>query len=218
MFKIIFVWIIISGVTSCYAVDNIIDDPTMLYSVSDTILDTRITIKRTFYNINDLVSELNSINGLGAKILSQSSVKSVPVYVYVDNGNLVDLLNQTAKKLGYNWSLNNNQILFSASVPVIPQLARPNPPLKTWAITLKDKTLRGALTKWCNMAGWQLVWNVNSDYMINVSWELNGSFESAVNEVLQATKNMEPPLKGIMHDSNKVLEIYSPLNSKYGML
>lgn len=83
-----------------------------------------------------------------------------------------------------------------------------------WKLDPKNKTIRGGMAKWCKKAGWQLVWNVKADYPIDTSWTLNTSFESAVNEVLKATQHSEMPLMATMHDSNKVLEIYSPVTSK----
>lgn len=218
MFKFIFIALVLIAKLS-FGIDNIIDNPTMLYTVGtdSSILDTKFTIKRTFNTIDDVVDQLNTINNLSTIVVTKSSVKSSPVYVYLDTGTIKDLLNQTSVKLGYRWMFSDNEVLFSAISPIIPKVSNPN--YQTlWAITNKDKTIRSVFSRWCKEAGWQLVWNVNADYMVNVSWELNGTFESAVNQVLQATKNMESPLRATMHDSNKVLEIYSPQISKNGML
>ena len=86
--------------------------------------------------------------------------------------------------------------------------------IPVWKLDPEDKTIRSGMTKWCQKAGWQLVWNVKADYPIDTSWTINAGFESAVNEVLKATQHSEMPLMATMHDSNKVLEIYSPVTSK----
>ena len=200
-----------------FGIDNIIDNPSLLYTTGKnmSILDTKFTIKRTFNTIDDVIDQLNSINNLSTIVVSRSSVKASSVYVYLDTGTLEDLLNQTSVKLGYRWKYSDNEVLFTAISPITPKVSYPK---AMWAITTNDKTIRSVFSKWCKDAGWQLVWNVNADYMVNVSWELNGTFESAINQVLEATKGMDPPLRATMHDSNKVLEVYSPQLSKNGML
>ena len=85
---------------------------------------------------------------------------------------------------------------------------------QVWKLEPQDKTIRGGMTKWCQKSGWQLVWNVKADYPIDTSWTINTNFESAINEVLKATQHSEMPLLATMHDSNKVLEIYSPVTNK----
>ena len=219
IFRIIFTWILISLVTVSNARSNIIDNPDILYSLDNLelndpdILDTKITIKHKFNNINELINEINSVNNLSAKLVSQSAVKVDPVYIYLDSGTLTDLLNQTSSKLGYKWKFQDKVVLFNAISPIIPKpiVAGNN---VVWSMAPKDKTLRGAFTKWCNIKSWQLVWNVKADYPIDTAWAISGSFESAVNEVLKATQHTEMPLMAVMHDSNHVLEIYSPVTSR----
>ena len=219
MIRFLFVSVFVFVMAVSNADENIIDNPSMLYSLDESYMDnndilmTKITIKHTFNNINDLVNELNSINDLSAKLISTSSTKSKAVYVYLDNGTIKDLLNQTSKKLGYTWVLHDNEILFCAITPT-PAKDVVSSSNKDWSMSPKDKTLRGAFTKWCSSQNWQLVWNVRADYPIDTYWTINTSFESAINEVLKATQHSEMPLMAIMHDSNHVLEIYSPITSK----
>ena len=219
LFRIIFISILISlGVVS-NATGNIIDNPDMLYSLDDSefdnpdILDTKITIKYKFNSINDLINQINSVNNLSAKLVTQSVLKAEPVYIYLDNGTLTDLLNQVSPKLGYKWKFQDKVVLFNAISPITTNTITISNNV-VWSMTLKDKTLRGAFTKWGKKAGWQLVWNVKADYPIDTAWSISGSFESAVNEVLKATQHSEMPLMAVMHDSNHVLEVYSPVTSK----
>ena len=219
MFRIIFIAILISLGAVSNAAGNIIDNPDMLYSLDDSelnapdILDTKITIKHTFNNINELINELDSVNNLSAKLVTQSALKAEPVYIYLDNGMLTDLLNQASPKLGYKWKFQDKIVLFNAISPITPKPITASNKV-VWSMTPKDKTLRGAFTKWCDSQSWQLVWNVKADYPIDTAWAISGSFESAVNEVLKATQHTEMPLMAVMHDSNHVLEIYSPVTSR----
>ncbi len=219
MFRIIFISIIIFLESVSNATDNIIDNPEMLYGLDDSelnspnILDTKITIKHTFNSINDLINELSSVNNLSAKLVTQSVLNTQPVYIYLDNGTLTDLLNQASPKLGYKWKFQDKVVLFNAISPIISKPINIRKDI-VWSMMPKDKTLRGTFTKWCNSQSWQLVWNVKADYPIDTDWTISGSFENAVNEVLKATQHTEIPLMALMHDSNHVLEIYSPVVSR----
>ena len=223
---------------SAFADDNLINDPELIYITStDNYLAQNITINRTFENITALLNKLNSIDGIEAQVKSQTADSIKPVTVNIDNGTIKNLLNKTSTKLGYKWSFINNVIVFNAINPK--QVALESQVVKTvdkkqttvissldkasynsnsippaWQLNIKDKTVRGSLSKWCKKAGWQLVWNVKADYPIDTAWSISGSFESAVNEVLKATQHSEMPLMAVMHDSNHVLEVYSPITSK----
>jgi len=213
--------------------ENIIDDPQLIYSSTkeENILDQKIIVKRKFNNINELASKINQFDGLTAKIKNQSEDKLNAVNVFIENGTVKDLLNKAAYKLGYKWNLINNSIIFTAISPLkektlvsentraisnIDKLKH-EPQIKVedlWKLDTKDKTLRNALAKWSKLAKWQLVWNSKVDYPITTNWEISGTFENAVNEILRASQETDSPLFANMHDSNKVLEIYSPGNNK----
>jgi hypothetical protein len=82
-------------------------------------------------------------------------------------------------------------------------------PVAAWVLGYQDGTLRNVISKWCNQAKWQLIWNVKADFPISASWTINGSFEFAINELLKASQQTDVPLYARMHDSNHVVEIYS---------
>ncbi len=214
-----------------FSEDNLLNDPTQIYQSPESqadVINQSITITRSFNNINELANKINLIDGLSAKVLNETSDNPIPVNVVINNGTIKNLLEKTASKLGYNWVLVGSVINFSAIHPKqkvstqqpIQQntttsiYSKISNPLPLWELNPRDKTLRDSLNKWCKKSGWQLVWNVKADYPIDTSWTINSSFESAVNEVLKATQHTEMPLMAVMHDSNRVLEIYSPVTSK----
>ncbi|MBP9742323.1 MAG: toxin co-regulated pilus biosynthesis Q family protein [Burkholderiales bacterium] len=209
-----------------FAQSNIIEDPKELYDIpllgptyDDEILATKISVRRTFYSIDELSQKLNTIDGITVKILNKSSLKPSPVPILINNGTIVQLLNQSIKKLDYTWEIKNHEIILSAIHPItqIAVSAYSTPKMKTvplWVISPEDKTLRNSLIKWCRQSGWQLVWNAHANYAVDTNWSINSSFESAVNEVLSATQYSEIPLMAVMYDSNHVLEIYSTALSK----
>ena len=147
---------------------------------------------------------------------------SVSVY----NGTVKDVLHETAHQLGYKWVIKDNTIFFYLLAPNaynnLPHTTHissnsdisgnRNYAKQQWELNIQDKTLKDALRKWCKISGWQLIWHVDVDYPIVASWTLWGSFESAINQVLQSSQQLNIPLFATMHDDNRVLEVYS---SKY---
>lgn len=209
--------------------DNIIDDPMLLYQApisKDSALLQKITINRKINNINELVQRLNNLPGIKAIIYNNSKDIPMPVQVNLYNATIIDLLNQTSQKLGYNWNPSESLVIFSAINPVTIKQRRPPevsgksvtdskvPAQMTWYLDTTDHTLRGTLTKWCKKAGWQLIWNVRADYPIITDLSITGSFEQAVNAVLKGAQHTELPLAATMYDGAKILEIYSPTLSK----
>ena len=212
--------LVLCNLMLCHA-DNIIDNPEQLYQpVPDSVLDTKITVQRTYYTINDLAASLNAIDGISTHISSMAAGTYSPVRVWLENGSIKELLNKTAAKLGYGWELQRQIIVFSALNPkkvVVSEVTTTSAKavkIQRWVLDPKDRTLRTALTKWSKQANWQLVWNVKADYPITTSWRIPGAFESAINEVLKATQNTDVPLMATMHDNNHVLEIYSSATVK----
>lgn len=217
-------------IQSSVATTNLIDNPEQLYELSSledgggrvndkNMLDTKITVRRTFHNIDELVNRLNAIDGVSVSLYSRSSDVATPVAILMNNGTIRQLLNQSTQKLGYVWCIKNHEIVFKAIHPTTQNAAwsSSNPTMgesmPLWVVNRDDKTLRNTLTKWCKRINWQLVWNVKANYPIDTNWSISGNFESAVNEVLKATVHTDMPLMATMYDSNRVLEIYS-LSSK----
>lgn len=214
--KICLLLIFYSCIFTLNAENSIIDNPELLYQSpnEDILLSSRVTVKRTLHNIEELSNVLGGINGVSTQILDKSAQKPVPVDVYLDNATLSELLNVSAKKLGYTWKLKENKIIFSAILPILRTQGLTShlstkAIMPSWSLSQQDKTLRNALGKWCTRSGWHLVWNVGADYPIVVPWTINASFESAVNQVLRSTQITDIPLGATMHDNNKVLEVYS---------
>lgn len=224
--NVMLVMLINSVITNSYA-DNLIDDPTLLYSLplpEDSSLTQKITVNHKFNSINDFAARLNAITNINAIVKDQSANIPIPVTVVLNNGTILQLLKENSKKFGYSWSLDNAKIIFSALNPrqklnlqsISPNKVNQNVAVEptVWNLNPKDRMLRNALTKWCKASGWQLIWNINADFPIVSSWHIQGTFENAVNEVLKASQTTNIPLLATMHDENKVLEIYSANISK----
>lgn len=192
-----------------------------------TTFNSLVAMNRTFNNLTDFGSRIQSISGYNVLVSNQPS-NITPVKIYQQNGTLESLLNQAALKFNARWKWNPKDaaIIFTynqskvASTPTVTavkndsQSTRKNQLIvqipQSWSLNTSDRKLRNALSKWCKQAGWQLVWNTKVDYDITTNWpEIPGSFESAVNKVLIATQGSDTPLYAVMYDSNKVLEIRS---------
>ncbi|MCC2645161.1 MAG: hypothetical protein K0R94_939 [Burkholderiales bacterium] len=199
-----------------YADDQYIFDKSNVQDSAPGILDQQVTVKKLFSNINVVVSKLNKL-GLLATVKTPNQAEVQNIFI-TTNGTIRDFINTTAAKFNYSVNINGNNIVFTANNPadvkIASNMSQSNSFNQVWTLDPKDKTLRNSLTKWTKKEGWQLVWNVRADYPITTTWSIPGTFEVAINEVLKASQNTDTPLQAIMHDSNHVLEMYSPVTSK----
>jgi hypothetical protein len=187
-------------------------------SPTNSIFDSQITINKTFTNINSVITKLNSL-GIKATIknYNQNELQNVLIK---SNGTVNDFITAAAPKFNYSINESGSTILLTALNPKLSSLISAKSVGKaitlqpTWILDPKNKTLRSSLSQWCKKANWQLVWNVRADYPITTTWSIAGTFENAVNEVLKASQKTDMPLVATMHDSNHVLEISSPSNTK----
>jgi hypothetical protein len=91
----------------------------------------------------------------------------------------------------------------ASSVPAVP----PPPPLPTWRIELSDRTVRAALTRWAQQAGWQLIWEAPVDFSVDAPAAVTGTFDQALQSVVAALANSNAPVQAILYRGNKVLRI-----------
>lgn len=203
-----------------YADDQYIFEKTNVEQPTQGILDQIVTVKKSFKDINSVVSRLNML-GLSVTVKNPNQVELQNILVN-STGTIRDFINTSATKFNYTASITGNSVVFSANTPALPEITSVSPVTlatsgaisQIWTLDPKDKTLRNTLTKWTKKEGWQLVWNVKADYPITTSWNIPGTFEVAINEVLKASQSTDTPLQAVMHDSNHVLEMYSPVTSK----
>lgn len=108
---------------------------------------------------------------------------------------------------------------FFSTTPVRPQAlddddcddaaaaAPPAAAVPSWDVTPADRTLKAALTRWAEAAGWQLVWELPIDYAVSARTEIKGSFTAAVEAVAGSMSTADTPMKAIFYDGNRVLRI-----------
>lgn len=80
---------------------------------------------------------------------------------------------------------------------------------RTWRIELSDRTMRTALARWAQAAGWQLVWEAPADFGIDAEASVTGTFDDALRSVVGALAHSNAPIQAILYRGNKVLRIVS---------
>ena len=76
-----------------------------------------------------------------------------------------------------------------------------------WVVNVKDKTLRNTMMRWAKQVNYQLEWQVKADFPITSNWTIQGSFESAIAQVLKASRNTDTPIKAKWYSQNNVIVI-----------
>ena len=93
-----------------------------------------------------------------------------------------------------------------AALPGSVPIAAPAPP-PIWRMDVADKSIRSVLERWAKQAGWQLVWEVPVDFGVDASATLHGTFEEALQSVIDALAGSSTPIQAVLYRGNKVLRI-----------
>jgi hypothetical protein len=83
----------------------------------------------------------------------------------------------------------------------------PPEPVRAWHLSVSDHTVKAALARWAKEDGWQLVWDVPIDFGVDADATVHGTFEQALQAVVDALKKSETPIQAVMYRGNKVLRI-----------
>lgn len=89
----------------------------------------------------------------------------------------------------------------AAAAPADPAAAR------TWELRLADGSVRTALARWAQDAGWQFIWAVPTDFTIDASATIHGSFEDALHSVVDALSHSQVPIQAVLYKGNHVLRV-----------
>jgi hypothetical protein len=76
-----------------------------------------------------------------------------------------------------------------------------------WSMSERDKTLKAALERWAQKAGWRLFWEMGVDYRIDAAMSIDGSFEDAVSAVVRNMEQADVPPRAIFYRGNQVLRV-----------
>lgn len=126
----------------------------------------------------------------------------------------VELLRMDIEWISYPQSpLPSRSVMGSEHLPAKAQDSLPEPvepqaePKSEWQISTSDRRLSIVLQRWSALAGWQLVWEAERDFPIEVRVVLNGSFSEALHEVMNSLSDSDYPLKAVMNAKTRVLRV-----------
>lgn len=100
-----------------------------------------------------------------------------------------------------------------AAKPAVAPAAKPadppaaDPATARWDMSERDRTLKGALERWSQTAGWRLIWELGVDYRIEAQASIDGTFEAAISEVVKNMEHADVPPKAIFYRANQVLRV-----------
>jgi len=117
-----------------------------------------------------------------------------------EQGNIVPAPAIVAAKPAVSVSVPRPVAIVPAPVVVAPK------PVKTWSVTVGDKSVRSLLERWAKSDGYQLVWEIPVDLELNANATMTGSFEDALTSVLASLKNSDYPIEAMIYD-NKVVRM-----------
>lgn len=81
------------------------------------------------------------------------------------------------------------------------------PPLKEWVVEASDGYVSTSLAKWGKVADYDVVWESPKDFRISTTKTIfKGTFESAVNQVVESLSISDSPVRAIFHP-NRVVQI-----------
>lgn len=78
---------------------------------------------------------------------------------------------------------------------------------QVWSIEQSEKRLSSALARWAQLAGWQLVWEAERDFVIESNLHLEGEFLKAVGTVMQSLASTDYPLQAKANSATLTLRI-----------
>lgn len=94
---------------------------------------------------------------------------------------------------------------------VVPAAAVPESPAvaadRQWTILMSDKTLYRTLRRWAGEANYQLLWQVDRDYPIEVSVQFKGALRDAVEQVVAGVALTDYPIQAVFNTQARVLRV-----------
>lgn len=81
-----------------------------------------------------------------------------------------------------------------------------------WSLLISDKTLYRSMRRWAQDAGYQLLWQIDRDYPIEVSVEFKSSFREALEQVMAGVALTDYPIQTVINPSARVLRVVRHLD------
>lgn len=78
---------------------------------------------------------------------------------------------------------------------------------RQWTVEISDKTLYRTMRRWAQEANYQLLWQVDRDYPIEVGVVFEDTLRQAVEEVMAGVALTDYPIQAIFNSSARVLRV-----------
>lgn len=83
----------------------------------------------------------------------------------------------------------------------------PSGRIEHWTIGPADRRLSIALQRWCAQTGWQLVWEAERDFPVEVQVGISGTFVEALHQVMDSLSDSDYPLQAVLNPRTQVLRV-----------
>jgi hypothetical protein len=80
-------------------------------------------------------------------------------------------------------------------------------PISIWSLTIQDKTLYHTISRWAQVANWQLMWEAERDFPIQAQISIEGGFTAAIQLVMNSLASTDYPLQAVMNESTRVISV-----------
>lgn len=97
-----------------------------------------------------------------------------------------------------------------AALPTGPDLAPITAdlgPEENWTLSPQDRRLSVALQRWTAQAGWQLLWEAERDFPIEIEVRLQGTLSAVLQRIMSSLQDSDYPLQAVMNSHTRVLRV-----------
>lgn len=130
-----------------------------------------------------------------------------PPTVRQTKGNVREPVARRPVDMSIEWLQVPRPAISREKSPALLQPAKPFGPQQVWMLRVADRTLSGALQRWTQSAGWQLVWEAERDFVVEVDLQFEGAFSAVLDTVMQSLADTDYPLQAVANPQVKVLRI-----------
>lgn len=90
--------------------------------------------------------------------------------------------------------------------PVSPLVAALGP-VEHWTLSPQDRRLSVAMQRWTAQVGWQLLWEAERDFPIEVQVQITGTLSSALEQIMASLQDSDYPLQVVVNTQTRVLRV-----------
>ncbi|WP_346777823.1 TcpQ domain-containing protein [Paraburkholderia sp. Ac-20336] len=94
-----------------------------------------------------------------------------------------------------------------AATPSDEAAAAPPAGQMEWQMRTSDGSVRNALARWANEAGWQFIWDVPTDFAVDATATIHGTLQEALSQVTDALSSSQVPIQVVLYTRNRVLRV-----------